>query len=706
MKSKAIAIRDPEAADAEKGENIETDQDTERGQAELSKQEKKVRFIELKAKGESYNTIAKKLKVSKGTLSNWNRELEGEIARHRAMELESLYEQYYMTKEGRIKLLGDMMKKLRAEALSRDMSEMPTDKVFQLLLKYESALQDEHVPIRPLSDEEIGSLKGGDSRDVAHGLRNVLVRHRAGMINTEEAAEEMALLQAMLKAQEQAEVEVKLARIESVLTGKGKPIPTKRGTNRLLTKDMSAMELGRLVIGHCMELRSGKEGSLSDLDLYHVKQGLRTQEDRGIYNSMIKEYRVMSVILGDIKSIALHILLDVQRLRGLLQMYWWNCRISFTQGFMPIFMTLEQRRAARRKQKETRRKELVSLRTVLESRAYELATHEQQEECELDPGCLAEEHPELLERAAEQVRDLVRSGKLHPVRLQEADSEALDELEREIQPKGERRMERWREVFGSEGIVMGPQDEEFRKLDEEFDALNAKRDEYIRLKYDLGIQEELSPEMLLSERLEGIPLGGQVSGRILDHTFCSGKDLYGAELPEWVEWIDDTSLDLPNQLAIIEGPTTLLYRLHEDGYYEMDLSEFAPLFGPSTEDMAADSGDLMVEISQQLGIRVRVFLMYWGIVKAASQVMEVDFTEDLDRWYEMIEGELDAYNEAIRLEIEVEHDGRKLRYVRPGPMDSLEPIHLEQLRPDADTMKSLREELATSMGIDRTKKQR
>jgi transposase len=68
---------------------------------EKGKQEQKAQFIELRAKGLSYAAIAKKLKVAKATLANWNAELEAEIASLKAMEIEALYEEYGLLKESR-----------------------------------------------------------------------------------------------------------------------------------------------------------------------------------------------------------------------------------------------------------------------------------------------------------------------------------------------------------------------------------------------------------------------------------------------------------------------------------------------------------------------------------------------------------------------------------------------------------------------------
>ena len=123
------------------------------------KSELKDQFIELRAKGLSYAKIAKKLKVSKSTLANWSSELEGEIASLRAMELEALYEEYFMAKEGRIKFLGDQLKEIQAELKTRKLDQVSTDKLLELELKVFQALKEEHVEVRPLSDQEIQTLK-------------------------------------------------------------------------------------------------------------------------------------------------------------------------------------------------------------------------------------------------------------------------------------------------------------------------------------------------------------------------------------------------------------------------------------------------------------------------------------------------------------------------------------------------------------------
>lgn len=100
-------------------------------------------FIELRAKGLSFDKIAKKLNVSKPTLIKLSKEFEHEISNLKTIELESLYEKYYMKKENRITLFGEILKKINDELQTRDLSKIPTEKLFDLMIKYSKYLKDE-----------------------------------------------------------------------------------------------------------------------------------------------------------------------------------------------------------------------------------------------------------------------------------------------------------------------------------------------------------------------------------------------------------------------------------------------------------------------------------------------------------------------------------------------------------------------------------
>ena len=119
----------------------------------------KKRFIALRSKGLSFDKIAKELKKSKQTLINWSKDFKEEIANLKALELETLQEELYLSTEARLKAQGAIYKKLKEEAESRDFSEIPTEKLLELLSKHEKRLHDEHIEPQFRSAKEIETDK-------------------------------------------------------------------------------------------------------------------------------------------------------------------------------------------------------------------------------------------------------------------------------------------------------------------------------------------------------------------------------------------------------------------------------------------------------------------------------------------------------------------------------------------------------------------
>ena len=117
--------------------------------------ETKERFIILRAQGWSFDKIAKELGKAKQTLIDWSKQYQEEIANLKALELEALYERYYLLKENRLQTFGEMLTKIKAEVESRDFSDVPTDKLLDLLLKYSNQVKDEVVEPTYKTSEEI-----------------------------------------------------------------------------------------------------------------------------------------------------------------------------------------------------------------------------------------------------------------------------------------------------------------------------------------------------------------------------------------------------------------------------------------------------------------------------------------------------------------------------------------------------------------------
>ncbi len=115
----------------------------------------KRQFIQLRAKGYSFDKIAKELGKAKQTLIDWSKEFQEEIANVKASELESLYETYHLQRENRLQIFGELLLKLKAEALKRDFSEIPAEKLLELLLKYNSQVREDYIEPRFTTSQEI-----------------------------------------------------------------------------------------------------------------------------------------------------------------------------------------------------------------------------------------------------------------------------------------------------------------------------------------------------------------------------------------------------------------------------------------------------------------------------------------------------------------------------------------------------------------------
>lgn len=108
-------------------------------------QETKERFIDLRAKGYSFDKIAKELGKAKQTLIDWSKELKDEIANVKALELEALYEKYYLQKEAKIKSYGTILNKITTELESRDFSNVNTWRLLEIYPLYLERLNNEIV---------------------------------------------------------------------------------------------------------------------------------------------------------------------------------------------------------------------------------------------------------------------------------------------------------------------------------------------------------------------------------------------------------------------------------------------------------------------------------------------------------------------------------------------------------------------------------
>jgi hypothetical protein len=176
----------------------------------------------LRAKGHSIRKIAKKLHLSPQTLSNWASELEGEIARLKAIELEALFEKYHLVKEHKVKIIGDHIKKIQDELKKRDFTDVPTEKLIDLYYRLINKAGKEYVEPKHLSDYDIKRISDDtgakmDSEEIGNELTRILLKYRKGLIPDSQIKQEINLIDAILKAEDQIDIQKKLASLHNLL---------------------------------------------------------------------------------------------------------------------------------------------------------------------------------------------------------------------------------------------------------------------------------------------------------------------------------------------------------------------------------------------------------------------------------------------------------------------------------------------------------
>lgn len=209
--------------------------------------ESKERFLELRAQGKSLRSIESDTGTNRRTLSKWERESKEELANLKAIELDALREEYWLTRQARIKIYGDQRQRTIEEFKIRDLSEVPTPKLVDIFLKLDAQLRDE--ALMPAIVDEAGletrkavrnlveSLNGEhgpmQSSKNGHAAKNgngmvkgedlvklqvtILQRYEAGEIAGHTAANEMAMVNSIFKGIDIADLQARLERLEIAL---------------------------------------------------------------------------------------------------------------------------------------------------------------------------------------------------------------------------------------------------------------------------------------------------------------------------------------------------------------------------------------------------------------------------------------------------------------------------------------------------------
>lgn len=180
----------------------------------MTKLDKQAEFIKLRARGLSLRQCGAELATNKDTCNKWDKELKAQIAKHKSERLQDVYTEYGMYKEARIKALGTALNNISDELSSRDLSDVPTDKLLDYKLKYTTALSEEYVPISAQTDE--GQVL--DAKTIINRLDDLYKRVRDGETTKEQAQTELVVLSGMLRAYDTTELEEKMDKLRRAIS--------------------------------------------------------------------------------------------------------------------------------------------------------------------------------------------------------------------------------------------------------------------------------------------------------------------------------------------------------------------------------------------------------------------------------------------------------------------------------------------------------
>ena len=179
----------------------------------MKPEELKVQYIKLRAESRSFSYIAKELQISKSTCSSWEQELKEKIQELKQDKLEELYTSYYMTKEARIKKLGEALAKIDTALEKVDLTEASPEKLLDYKLKYQQALKEEYTNLNG-AYHFTGQV---NPKEIVTALADLLNRIRSGDITPEQAGKESLVIANLLKAFDIVELQAKIDTLESVV---------------------------------------------------------------------------------------------------------------------------------------------------------------------------------------------------------------------------------------------------------------------------------------------------------------------------------------------------------------------------------------------------------------------------------------------------------------------------------------------------------
>jgi hypothetical protein len=412
---------------------------------------------------------------------------------------------------------------------------------------------------------------------------------------------------------------------------------TKTDIRKLVRGGLTGEEAGKLVLQDNWLVDRGQKGFLDKRDMASIKSSLKTSRDIEVYNSYIRLYELVDYTLKDAKIYALEAQFYLMWIDKSLERLLKKSAYNwllFTD--IPAIVTQKQYEELSQKQRELLLKAPVSLGEVLDSRA---------EAYPEDKG----DWPLEWKSAIHEIQKLIREGKLSPLRVK-AKQDYHDFMKREI---------------------------DYRDAKDTVEKLDA------------WLAGELSEEEVDS---------------LIELTAFIGEELYETGLPEWIEWIDTYKPNLDEEtaarpegmmqaqrVAIIQNPKP--DEIDERGYW-IEKDVFSSKEKPDIQEEREHIHDFLEAVKH----RIKSFLAIQAVMDAISQIVGVDFSEDMRKQHEQIKLIVDIFNSDVdRLWTPA---NRWMEDLGLGSFNEPYQIKLGRMKPTAKSLRYYQERMAIALGDD------
>ena len=153
----------------------------------------KLKIVEMRANNMSLASIAKELHISRTTCSKWVKELESDIAIKQSERKSEISDLYAMDRQHRINRLQAVLERLDKAISNADFSQMSTEALLKMKLRYESELSREY----PIPDSK--GLSEYSYKAIVDKIDNLQSKYESGEISTEQLKSSLSALDMMIK---------------------------------------------------------------------------------------------------------------------------------------------------------------------------------------------------------------------------------------------------------------------------------------------------------------------------------------------------------------------------------------------------------------------------------------------------------------------------------------------------------------------------